>query len=427
MLRSYSLNNQVHDRAMDDFIAQERSARSKVERELSAYRELLSQLANRLDGQNFEAKRQNDPSIPGRWTPAEWHDYLMQAANDFAFRSTRWGVSDEGLSRKEREALEAEIENLKNELKETRAHLLIAERKAEPEPPAKEKRYYPEGEKHTPPPVTPETAVSLIKPESLTISPFATTLDEYRHAMDNFPPPPVAYKDFAQRDSAWIKYVSHVYLIGHYGISSMMEIFELIGRAHGTQSNNGSLGRKTGNLEGSYLRTDNLSVVGSHIKVACLTPAGRVMYKSVFGKEPIETEWERLIRLHRGDQDKAHAAACLIFTLQARWRGYATTVVPNLPDAGRSRPDALIEKDGQSLAVEVELSEKDNPAKWRNQAKVNGGVVVLCAGTEKRRQKLAEICRREKFPGMATDIEFFRSPGYGKDEHTSPLWREEWT
>ena len=72
MLRNYSLNNPVHDRAMDDFIAQERHARSKVEKDLAAYRELLAQLANRLDGQNFETMRQADPGVPANWTPEDW-------------------------------------------------------------------------------------------------------------------------------------------------------------------------------------------------------------------------------------------------------------------------------------------------------------------------------------------------------------------
>jgi hypothetical protein len=335
------------------------------------------------------------------------------------------------MSSKEREQLEAEIAKLKHELEDARARLLIAERQAEPEPAQEERkqRYYPAQEKHTAPPVTPETAVAIRKPETLKIPSFAELLDEYRHWLDNVPEPPEEYKDLGRQGSAWIKYVSHIYLVGRFGLSAKMEILELIGRGLNFKGTSGSLGKKTDNMDGQYLVSENYSVVGSHIKYVRLTPQGRVLYKTLFGKEPVETEWERLIRLHRGDLDKAHAAACSLFALQARWRGYATTMLPTLPQAGKARPDILIEKGDERLAVEVELSTKDNITKWRNLAGINGGLVALCAGTEARRKTLAGDCRREKLPGMSTDIEFFRSPGYGKDghDHTSPLWAEQWT
>jgi hypothetical protein len=431
MLRNYSLNNPVHDRAMDDFIAQERHARSKVEKDLAAYRELLAQLANRLDGQNFETMRQADPGIPANWTPEDWHTYLMQAANQFAFRSTRWGPPEDGISSQEREGLDAEIAKLKHELEETRAHLLIAARKAQLEPPeATRKRYYPPQEGHKAPPVTPETEVDVLRPDRLAIPSFLETLDDLRHWFGNVPAPPTEYQALAENNSPWHKYLAHIYLIGRFGLSSMMEIIELVGAALEIKSNNGSLkGLSVKLKERNYLTGDTWSAVGSQIKYWQLTPQGRVMYKTVFGKEPVETEWERLIRLHRGNENKAHAAACSLFALQARWRGYTTTMLPDLPQAGKARPDILIEKDGERLAVEVEMSTKDNITKWRNLAGINGGLVALCAGTAARRNRLAGDCRLAKIPGMATDIEFFRSPGYGKPghDHTSPLWAEQWT
>jgi hypothetical protein len=431
MLRSYSLNNPVHDRAMDDFIAQERSARSKAEKELAAYRELLSQLANRLDGQNFEAMRQADPGIPDNWTPGDWQTYLLQAASQFAFRSTRWNLPQDAIPVQERGQLEAEIAKLKHELEATRSYLAIAERKAQPEPAeAPRKRHYPPQQGHKAPPVTPETEVQVLRPDRLAVPSFLEILDELRHWFDNVPAPPPAYHSLAENNIPWHKYLAHIYLIGHFGLSSMMEIVELVGAALEIKSNNGSLkGLSTKLKERNYLTGDTWSAVGSQIKYWQLTPQGRVMYKAVFGKEPVETEWERLIRLHRGDENKAHAAACSLFALQARWRGYTTTMLPDLSQAGKARPDILIEKNGKCLAVEVEMSTKDNIAKWRNLAGINDGLAVLCAGTSARRKRLAGDCRLAKIPGMATDVEFFRSPGYAKEgyDHTSPLWAEEWT
>ncbi len=97
-----------------------------------------------------------------------------------------------------------------------------------------------------------------------------------------------------------------------------------------------------------------------------------------------------------------------------------------LQEMGKARPDFVVEKDGQRLAVEVELSQKDNIVKWRNLAALNGGRVAFCAGTQARRERLAGDCKLAKLPGVAVDIERFKARPYGEEEHVSPLWVEEW-
>ena len=59
--------NTVASRAMDDFIAQERRARQKVEADLAACLELLTELAVRLGGEAFENLRRDNPGIPKSW------------------------------------------------------------------------------------------------------------------------------------------------------------------------------------------------------------------------------------------------------------------------------------------------------------------------------------------------------------------------
>ncbi len=121
--------NTVASRAMDDFIAQERRARQKVEADLAACLELLTELAVRLGGEAFENLRRDNPGIPKSWGPEEWKDYLLPAVNHVLFRSIRWdGASQPQPGRND---AQEEIARLRKQLEEAQARLAIAERAAQ--------------------------------------------------------------------------------------------------------------------------------------------------------------------------------------------------------------------------------------------------------------------------------------------------------
>lgn len=433
---SLMTTNAIASRAMDDLIAQERRAREKIERDTAAYQELLTELAVRLGGEAFENMRRDNPGIPKSWGTGEWKDYLLAAANNVLFRSIRW---DNSPPARQDDAQE-EITRLRKQLSEVQARLDIAERAAQEKQQAASKpaatpvarlaapevRYKPK-EAHHAIRVTPQTAASVVTSER-PISAYMTILDDVRSMMDNPPPAPAKYQELASGDRPWRKYFAAIYMVGKHGLSAVMEMAAVMSDALGTvKPGSSSLRKIFENMRGyGYFYGETLAAVGLNIGLLRLTPPGAAMYKAVTGSDPVETEWERLERLHRGSEDTAHAAACLVFALQARWRGYQTTMLPEYQDAGKARPDIIVELDGERLAVEVELSQKDNIAKWRNLAALNGGRVAFCAGTQARRERLAGDCKLAKIPGVAVDIERFKATPYGEEEHVSPLWVEEW-
>jgi hypothetical protein len=427
MLRSYSLNNPVNSRAMDDFIAQERRARERAERDLAACLELLTDLAAKLDGENFQKMRRNNPAIPKTWTLSEWRAYLLNAAHQTAFRAIRWGEPPSLVP----DGRDEQIAKLKEQLADLKARLVIAERALKPpeDEAQKQPRRYPFREGHKAAPVAAETMVKSVTPDTHIIDSYLEVLERFRAWSINIPPATAAYADYASDNSPWHKYFSFICAIGKHGLSGKMEVAQLAGEALGVSPSNGSFRILFDKLiKAGYIHSETWSAAGSHIAYVRLTDAGRVMYKTVSGADPVETEWERLIRLHRGELDKSHAAACSLFAIQARWRGWKTAMLPHIENGNsRARPDLVIEKDGQRLSVEVEMSIKDKIIKWRNLSDLNGGLVALCAGTGARRDRLAGDCRLAKIPGVATDIEYFRSPKYGEGLHTAPLWVEQWT
>lgn len=430
-----SINNIVAARAIDDLIAQERRSRQKLESELAAFIDLLTELAVRLGGEAFENLRRDNPGIPKSWRPEDWKAYLLPAATNAMFRSIRWDTQRPGGSELQQE----EIAKLRKQLEEVQARLAIAERAAQEAQatskvtaaPAPQRDvpsvWFKPKEPHQAVKVTPQTAATVQFAERA-IPPYMTILEDIRLIMTNTPPAPAKYKELASGDRPWHKYFAAVYMIGKHGLSATMEMANLMSDVLGSvKPGSSSLRKIFGNMRTyGYFYGETLSVAGLNIGLLRLTPEGAAMYKAVTGQDPVETEWERLERLHRGSEDTAHAAACLVFALQARWRGYQTTLLPELQDAGKARPDFLIEKDGERLAVEVELSQKENIAKWRNLAAINGGKVAFCTGTQARRERLTGDCKLAKIPGVAVDIERFKVTPYGEEEHISPLWVEEW-
>jgi hypothetical protein len=219
-----------------------------------------------------------------------------------------------------------------------------------------------------------------------------------------------------------------LYLIGGSRLNAKFEIEDLLALTVGMSSRGGSLGRiaedllKTGILTGEVVR---IGSPRTSLRLLQLSPDGKRLYKILFNRDPEETEWERMIRLHEGDRFPEHTLAVLIFALHARKRGWATQILP-LVEGTKAAPDLLVLRGEERLYVEVELGQKESPTKWRNQAELNGSRVALCAATPETRQRLAGDCRLAKLPGCATDLETLVKVKHSTITDQDPLWAESW-
>ncbi|MBP7961455.1 MAG: hypothetical protein KBG20_03795 [Caldilineaceae bacterium] len=125
-----------------------------------------------------------------------------------------------------------------------------------------------------------------------------------------------------------------------------------------------------------------------------LTPLARSLLTEV-GLTPVESEWERMERLHRGDTSTqlAHTAAVCTFAHHARTFGYDAQVCPDVD--GPAEPDVLLVKDEETLFVEVQRRGGEpwrRVAKWHNLARLQGEV-LLCAETPAQAHRFAQEAR----------------------------------
>ncbi len=156
-----------------------------------------------------------------------------------------------------------------------------------------------------------------------------------------------------------------------------------------------------------------------------------VMHLSEYGKElcrilgwtPIESDWERINRLHEGERSRDHTFGLLAFSMHARLRGWQVQLIPEV--AGEWQPDLHIQRQESGLYVEVEMSEKENRAKWQHLAGLQGKV-ALCAATRKQQAALTSDCKLLNLAGMATSIENLVADRITDIKPETPLWEETW-
>lgn len=158
------------------------------------------------------------------------------------------------------------------------------------------------------------------------------------------------------------------------------------------------------------------------LRLAHLTDKGRELCR-MLGWEPVESEWERLKRLHEGERFEEHTLAVLYFALHARARGWDAEVMPSVAEI---RPDVAVIKGRKRYLVEVELGTKDRPAKWQALTKAQGGVTI-CALDPDGRRRLMGDCKLAKLKGKATDLHTLQNQDdiYSLSQDT-PLWIESW-
>ncbi len=137
-----------------------------------------------------------------------------------------------------------------------------------------------------------------------------------------------------------------------------------------------------------------------------LTPLGHSLLTEV-GLTPVESEWERIERLHRGDTSRQlrHTAAICAFAYHARKRGYDTQVCPEVD--GSAEPDILLTNGDEMLYVEVQRQGGERwrrAAKWRNLLRLQDEVILCTATPQQAIRYAAEAQSIGADRGRITDL-----------------------
>jgi len=163
----------------------------------------------------------------------------------------------------------------------------------------------------------------------------------------------------------------------------------------------------------------------TRLALARLSAEGKP-FCNALGWPVVESDWERLIRLHEGEKQEGHTLAVLLFASAARLRGWTVEVLPEV--TGNARPDMVITRGEQRLYVEVETGTRlhDANAKWRMNAELNGGRAALVARNVEERGVLVADCKHVAAHGHAVDIETLIAGKLVEVSADDPLWAEEW-
>jgi len=166
--------------------------------------------------------------------------------------------------------------------------------------------------------------------------------------------------------------------------------------------------------DAGLLRSQSLPVPGSAISLRAfwLSEAGRAFVKEC-RVQPVESDFERLFRLHDAARQDRHAALILLTAYFARKRNWRVEIAPFEPGQ-RFRPDMrLTDENGLSRYVECETRSRVKPEKWKWMEQIN---LVL----PKRGSRLPLVARLKKAGthGRATDLSFLRDGG--------EFWAETW-
>ncbi len=397
----------VRLRMLDDLLNAERCFRELAERRVRALTAVLIELAYRLAGERLEQMRQTDPGAPGTWEPEDWQRFFLAVS---LTAPNGWRPNGNGhAADQEIAALQARIAALERELAFWR------EQAQEKEPQRAAPRVEVEEE-------TPAVARS-------------TRLANFR-----MPKIPQAYAHRWQVRAEMSKADAELHLRRRGmvlkcladGLSTQVEIGRYVGDATGAQYRAGSIRRVFDALEESGLilrQTLTLQVTSdlpTRLAVARLTAEGKAFCQAL-GWKIVESDWERLLRLHKGDAQEGHTLACLLVASAARLLGYQVALLPEVEES-KARPDMRLSRDGEEVYVEVETGTRlhEGNAKWRMNAALNGGRVALIARNGQERQRLIEDCRHVAEHGMATDIESLIAVRFAEWSEGGTLWAETW-
>lgn len=438
------MNSDLRSNALNDLLDAEKHFRQQAENSLRELRGVLAELAQRLGGMQIEDYRRTDPLAPDNWGPVQWRRFFAGLSSAHPLET--WGRKENAeleLLRAENQALSEKLQAVHQELVRVKQSLDAANNVSNCD------RVDGGSEAIQAAPDRSEEAGKLDLPHaskqnfSSTNSSPAFLHSELLRDLRALAIPQSVPMRFESRfpriglkDADWSKQVRRklfvLYLLSH-GLDIRLEIDHLISQVEGISSRTGALRRVyDGMAEKNLISTDvmEMSAPNTSLAMLRLTDDGRELCR-ILSWEPAQTERERLNLLHEGLQYPQHTLGVLIFAMHARFRGYRAGVLPVI-EKGKTAavPDAwiepvVLENQKASLFVEVELSNKELPEKWRNQSDLQGKV-ALCARSVQRRTRLVGDCKLKNLHGLATDLETLIAPKVPEITSATPLWVEEW-
>jgi len=176
--------------------------------------------------------------------------------------------------------------------------------------------------------------------------------------------------EWAYRKPRWRRMVQIVMLLASEGVSMASELIRLL--VVDKKSLHVALDSMLDLLD--PLIESRILSIGSlgRMRVVTLTDYGKALARAL-GIVPVESDWEKILRLHQGETQERHAALVLMAAYQARLRGWKAEVMPFDPqETPWFQPDLkLTDPEGWFYYCEVEPRSRVKPRKWARMRDVN--------------------------------------------------------
>lgn len=227
----------------------------------------------------------------------------------------------------------------------------------------------------------------------------------------------------------WPRIVMAVKTLGETGVSTALDLLLLLSQKTGVKPRANSLrnvvyGALADNLVPHKMTEQKLlkmaSDVNVKLQVVYLTDYGKDLCRAL-GVEPVESDWEKIVRLHHGEEQNLHSGMTLFAAYQARLRGWKAEVMPfNPQETPWFQPDLkLTDLEGQFYYCEVETHSRSNPDKWARMRDVN-----LIVPTPEARMWMVRRMKEMGIPGRAADLRTLAQQA--KAGNLSRFWLEKW-
>ncbi len=230
------------------------------------------------------------------------------------------------------------------------------------------------------------------------------------------------------RADHWERIILAVRLLAETGVSTALDLLWLLSQKTGVSPNANSLRRLVYQtfadewVAHDIVENHTLKLPGGafRLRVLQLSDYGKTLARAL-GVEPVESDWEKIARLHQGEVQEAHAALVLMAAYQARLRGWKAEVMPFDPQATPwFQPDLkLTDPEGWFYYCEVETRSRDNPDKWARMRQAN-----LIVPTPAARKWMVQRLKAMGIPGRAADLRTLAQQARAGD--LSHFWLEKW-
>lgn len=224
--------------------------------------------------------------------------------------------------------------------------------------------------------------------------------------------------EWAYRRPRWRRMTQIAMLLASEGVSTASELIRLLGMDK--KSLHIALDSMLDLLD-PLIESHVLSAgARGKIRIVTLTDYGKALARAL-GVEPVESDWEKIVRLHQGEVQMRHGALVLLAAYQARLRGWKAEVMPFDPqETPWFQPDLkLTDPEGWFYYCEVETRSRTKPRKWARMREVN-----LIVPTPTARKWMTQRIQAMGIPGRATDLRTLAQQAKAGD--LTHFWLEKW-